>query len=416
MDTKKNQYDVIVIGGGPAGMMAAGRAAECGASVLLLEKNLSLGKKLLITGGGRCNMTNASVDFFGRFKEDKKFLFSPFSRFGVEETLRFFRERGIATKTEAEGRVFPFDNKAETVWAALGRYMEEGKVRIRFGIVAKGFERKEGSIIGIRVSGNEVLTARSYILATGGTSHPETGSTGDGFQFLKQMNHTVRQSEPSLVPIKIRDTWVRDLSGLSFDDAKLSVFQNGKKHFTRKGKILFTHFGLSGPAVLNMSRDVKELAKYGEVEIAFDFAPGVDAGALDKKIQQTFLEHQKKILKNALGDFLRPSVALVILRLSGIDPEKLVNTVSREERLAIGRLMHRLPMTVSGFLGVDKAIVTSGGVKLSEIDCKTMQSRLYSNLYIIGDMLDIDRPSGGYSLQLCWTTGYVAGEEAAKKE
>lgn len=403
------------MGGGPAGMMAAGRAAECGASVLLLEKNLSLGQKLLITGGGRCNMTNVGVDFFDKFKKDKKFLFSPFSRFGVEETLRFFHERGVATETEAEGRVFPADNKAQSVWAALGRYMQEGRVRIRFGVAAKGFEQEEGKIIGVRVSGEEILAAHAYIVATGGTSHPETGSTGDGFQFLKEIGHTVRQAEPSLVPIKIRERWVRDLSGLSFDDAKLTIYQNGKKHFTRKGKILFTHFGLSGPAILNMSRDVKELAKYGKVEIALDCMPGMDAGVLDKKMQQTFSEHQKKRLKNVLGELLSPSLSLVILHLAGIDPEKSVSTVHREERLALGRLMRRLPMTVSGFLGADRAIVTSGGVALSEVDCKTMRSRLYPNLSIIGDMLDIDRPSGGYSLQLCWTTGYVAGEEAAKK-
>jgi predicted Rossmann fold flavoprotein len=413
MNTSDIIYDVIVIGGGPAGMMAAGRAAERGARVLVLEKNESLGQKLLITGGGRCNLTNVSPDFLEKFKRDKKFLFSPFARYGVDETLRFFNERKVATKVEDGGRVFPESNRSQSVWDALERYMNEGSVQIRFGVFVKGFETEGSTVIGLRIGNDEVLHAAAYILATGGLSHPETGSTGDGFHFLKDMGHTVRNPEPSLVPIKVRERWVHALSGATLDDATLVAYQDGAKRFVRRGRMLFTHFGLSGPLVLNMSREVKELMKQGSVELVLDLAPGTDQGTLDAKIQAVFADYQNKLIKNALSGIIPSMLTGTVLGFAGVDQEKPVRTISREERLAIGRAIRHLPMMVSGFLGAEKAIITSGGVSLKEVNMKTMCSRKYSNLYLIGDILDIDRPSGGYSLQLCWTTGYIAGEAAA---
>lgn len=397
-------------------MMAAGRAAECGARVLLLEKNENLGTKLLITGGGRCNLTNVSPDFIDKFKRDKKFLFSPFARYGVEETLRFFNERNVSTKIEEGGRVFPESDQAQSVWGALARYMDEGKVKTRFNVFVKGFEMEDGKITGLRIGNGEVLHASSYILATGGLSHPETGSTGDGFRFLKDMGHTVRDPEPSLVPIKVRERWAHALSGVTLDDATLAAYQGGKKCFVRKGRMLFTHFGLSGPMVLNMSREVKELMKYAPVELVLDLVPGMDQGMIDQRLQEVFAEYQNKLVKNVLSAVIPAAFAEAVLALSGIDPEKPVRSVTREERLALGQTVRHMPMTVSGFLGADKAIVTSGGVSLREVDMKTMRSWQYANLYLVGDILDIDRPSGGYSLQLCWTTGYVAGESAAGME
>jgi len=409
------EYDVIVIGGGSAGMMAAGRAAECGARVLLLEKNEELGKKLLITGGGRCNLTNVGPDFLEKFGKDKKFLFSPFSRFGVEDTLRFFNERKVPIKVEALGRVFPESDQAQSVWAALSRYMDEGRVEVRRNVFVKGFEAQSGCIIGLRIGGNdEVLRASSYVLATGGLSHPETGSTGDGFRFLKELGHTVRDPEPSLVPIRVRERWVHALSGTALEDAALSVYQDGKKIFIRRGKMLFTHFGLSGPMVLNMSREAKELMKRQQVELMLDLLPGTDQGAIDKRIQAIFLEHQNKRVKNILSGIIPAVFSEAVLALAGVDSGKPAHSVSREERLSIGRVIRRMPMTISGFLGPEKAIITSGGLVPYEVDFRSMCSKKYRNLYVVGDILDIDRPSGGFSLQLCWSTGFVAGESAAQ--
>lgn len=417
------QYDVIIIGGGPAGMMAAGRSAQCGARVLLLEKNDSLGQKLLITGGGRSNITNAEFDiniFLGKFKSTAKFLFSPFSRFGVEDTFDFFHQRNMPTKVEAEKRVFPVTDKAASVFAVLTQYMKEGNVTVLSGTSVTGLSIANGKLDGVLLKNGERLQARSYILATGGKSHPETGSTGDGFQWLKGIGHTIIESQAVLVPIAIREKWVHALSGVSLTDAKLSFFQNDatgkrKKIFpSKRGKILFTHFGLSGPLVLNMSRSISEFLPNGAVILSLDLLPEMDLGMIDKSLQEIFERNKNKKIKNILSELILASFTAALLELSKIDGEKAVNIISREERSLLGRVAKDMSMSVTGLLGAEKAIVTSGGVTLSEVDFKTMRSRLYPNLYFVGDILNIDRPSGGYSLQLCWTTGYVAGEEAAK--
>lgn len=417
------KYDVIVIGGGPAGMMAAGRAGACGARVLLLEKNDSLGKKLLITGGGRCNVTNAEFDeqlLLGKFKDTAKYLFSPFSQFGVQATLDFFHGRNMPTKTEAEKRVFPASNTAQSVWDVLVGYMKENAVTVQSSAPVAGFDVSDGRIIGVSLKSGEQREARTYIVATGGKSHPETGSTGDGFRWLKKIGHTVTESQAVLVPVVIEESWVHTLSGVSVADAKLAILQKNtagtweKADKAKRGKVLFTHFGLSGPLVLNMSKDIRERLQYGEVMLSLDLLPQTDLGSLDKQIQKVFEENKNKKIKNVLGLVVTPAFVSPLITRASIDPEKSVHSVSREERLFLGRTIKDMRMTVSGFLGEEKAIVTSGGVALSEVDCKTMQSRLYPNLYLVGDVLDIDRPSGGYSLQLCWTTGSVAGTHASQ--
>lgn len=416
------QYDVAVIGGGPAGMMAAGRAAECGARVVLLEKNASLGAKLLITGGGRSNVTNAEFDrniFLGKFKDAAKFLFSPFAAFGVQDALDFFHTHGMPTKIEAEKRVFPASDSAQSVWDALVGYMREGEVTVLSGMEVTGLERADGKISGIRLKNGDLVNARAYILATGGKSRPETGSTGDGFLWLREIGHTIIEPRPALVPFRVRELWVHALSGVSFPDVKLTVFQNGTQQENRRafpprrGKILFTHFGLSGPLVLNMSQDIGEFLQYGEVTVSLDLIPHKNIGELDAHVQALFVPNKNRRIKNSLEGFVPPLLVPALLSLAGIDPEKPVHSVSREERLALARSLKDLRMTVTGLLGEDKAIVTSGGVALEEVDFKNMRSRLYPNLYLVGDILDIDRPSGGYSLQLCWTTGSVAGIAAA---
>jgi len=410
-------YDVIVLGGGPAGMIAAGRAAELGARVLLLEKNASLGKKLLISGGGRSNITNNEPDvrkFLGKFKEKGKFLFSTFTQFGVTETLAFFHAHGMPTKLEAEGRVFPKTERSASVLEALQSYMKKGGVTIRCNAEVSGFNMANGKIVGVRLTHGELLSARAYILSTGGTSRPETGSTGDGFHWLQKIGHTVNTSDPALVPIKTKEAWAHELAGLSFKEARISTFQNNILQESRVGKILFTHIGLSGPLILNMSKDIGELLKYGTVTLTIDLFPKQDNGTLDRSIQTTFQTLQNKKLKNILAEIVPATLARVLPTFLKLDGEKEVNKVSRTERLVLVKFLKAIPLTPVGVLGLDKAVVVSGGVDLTQVDFRTMCSTKHDNLYLVGDILDIDRPSGGYSLQLCWTTGWVAGSHAGK--
>jgi predicted Rossmann fold flavoprotein len=412
LSTYDTLWDVLVVGGGPAGMMAAGRAAERGAKVILLEKNSGLGKKLLITGGGRCNVTNAELDtrkLLSKFKESDKYLFSAFSQWSVKETLDFFHTKGMETKEEAEQRVFPLSNKSQSVWNVLVEYIEQHNVTVLSNSAVTELLIEDGSIKGVRLKGKKEIRAHSVILATGGISHPETGSTGDGFKWLEAIGHKVIEPNRALVPIATKDQWVKRVAGLSLPKAKITILQNGVKQEVTSGKVLFTHVGLSGPAILNLSGSVGELLKYGGVIISLDSLPDTDQASLDKKLQEIFKEQDKRKFKNCLSSLVPSSLAPVIVELSQIDPDKQCNSVTREERRALGHLLKHLDLSVLELLGEDKAITTSGGVSLDQIDFKSMRSRLYDNLYIVGDVLNIDRPSGGYSLQLCWTTGFVAG-------
>ncbi len=409
-------YDVVVIGGGPAGMMAAGRAAERGRSVLLLEKNQGLGKKLLITGGGRCNVTNNKTEIrtmLSKYKENDQFLFSAFTQFSVRDTLDFFNSRGMATKEENEGRIFPVSDSAGSVWNVLVNYMKEGGVKIEIGIEVVGLSvNPETKYITILTRDKKKIIAKSCILATGGASRPETGSTGEGFAWLKKLGHTIIENDFALVPIALSDEWVKKLGGVTLKDIKLTTFQNGQKQASVKGKVLFTHFGISGPTVLNMSKEVGELLKYGEVAIEIDLFPQMDLGALRKQLQELLVHQSNKKLKNVLSGLIPSALVSSLLAIAGISGETVNHSVSTEARKKLVALMKAIPLHVSHLLGADKAVVSSGGVALHEVNFKTMESRIVPNLYLIGDVLNIDRPSGGYSLQLCWTTGFVAGSSS----
>ncbi|OGY57205.1 MAG: hypothetical protein A3D47_02665, partial [Candidatus Colwellbacteria bacterium RIFCSPHIGHO2_02_FULL_43_15] len=426
---KRALWDVVIVGGGPAGMMAAGRAAERGRSVLLLEKNPNLGKKLLITGGGRCNVTNNKPivrTMLTKYKESDKFLFSAFTQFGVTETLNFFNSRGMKTKEEAEGRVFPVSDKAQSVWDVLHRYMKKGNVTVRTKAEVKGITFDESlKQITVTLADKSLIRARHCIIATGGTSRPETGSTGDGFMWLKKLGHTIVENDVALVPIALKDLWTKKIAGVTLTDIKLTTFADGIKQKAYRGKLLFTHVGISGPTVLNMSRDVGKLLQESEgseyeeeaskiahgkeVTIMIDLFPALDNGALKENLQALLVGQSNKKIKNVLSKFVAPALVDSVLTIAHIDGETPTHSVRSEERKLLVSLLKAIPLSVSGLLGKDKAVVSSGGVALTEVNFKTMQSSVLPQLYLVGDVLNIDRPSGGYSLQLCWTSGYVAG-------
>lgn len=406
-------WDVVVIGGGPAGMMAAGRAAERGRSVVLLEKNPSLGKKLLITGGGRCNLTNNKPNtraMLSHYKGSDQFLFSAFSQFDVQDTIAFFDRRGMATKEEAEGRVFPVSDKAQSVLDVLICYMKEGGVQVQTNAEVAGISvDAKTKNIHVRLSDKTEVVARVCVIATGGVSHPETGSTGEGFGWMKKLGHAVIDNTYALVPVALKDAWVKKLGGVTLTDIKLTVFQDGKKQGMKKGKLLFTHFGISGPTVLNMSTMIGGLLEHGDVVIMLDLFPKLEHDALKKRLQALLIGESNKKIKNTVDALVPSALVLPLLALVGIDGETANHSVKKEERAKLLLLLKAVPLHVKGLLGADKAIVSSGGVDLKEVDFKTMRSRVVPNIYIVGDALNIDRPSGGYSLQICWTTGFVAG-------
>lgn len=397
-------------------MMAAGRAAECGARVVLLEKNSILGKKLLITGGGRCNILNAEFDVHrlaACYGPKGKSLLSVLSKLGAEATMDFFSSRGLPLKVEEEKRVFPVSEHAADVRALLQAYMKKGNVVIENDLPVVHIE-SDGKMITKIVHDSGTLEAENYILATGGKSRPETGSTGDGFRWLNELQHTVIPPDPALVPIVVRDPWIKNVEGISLQGVRLSVLQGESKHDARIGKLLFTYEGLSGPLVLNMSKKVGDLLRKGPVTVSMDLFPSLDHGALDRKVLSVFEEAKNKMIRNTIGTLLQPRLGREILQNAGIDSSKPLHQLTREERLSFVHRLKDVRLSVAGLLGPEKAIVTGGGVSLREVDFSSMQSKLYRNLYFCGDILDFDRPSGGFSLQICWSTGFVAGESAAR--
>ena len=410
----KKEYDLIVIGGGPAGMMAAGTAAKNGKRVLILEKNAVLGKKLSITGGGRCNITNATFDsheFLKKFGPAGKFLHSPLSQFGVQDTFDFFTERNLPLVVEARKRAFPTTQKATDVTRVMTEYINHPNVTVLLKNAVRRINVTEDKSHIISVTAQKATyTADNYLIASGGASHPETGSTGDGFRWLDDIGHTTSEPTPKIVPLRIKDRWVRNLSGVSLSFMKITFYVSGKKAFSEKGKVLFTHFGISGPLILNLAHKVSDLLHEGEVTATIDCYPDTDLGSLEKNILKTFDAYKNKSFKNVIKDIVPVGLADVILDFKEIpDGEEKVHSISRDARKNISRLLKALPLTVDRLMGLDRAVISDGGVPLEEVDTRTMKSRRIDNLYLTGDILNINRPSGGYGLQLCWTTGYVAG-------
>jgi len=418
------KYDVAIIGGGPAGMISAGRAGELGASVVLIEKNKNLGRKLLIAGKGRCNITNKENnprEFISEFGKNGKFLFSAFSRFGVEETINFFEKINLKTKIERGGRVFPVSDKSQDVLEALIGYLKKSNVKIKLNSEVKKIIKNPSTTLGasnkiekIILANNEEITASKFIISTGGKSYPKTGSTGDGYEWVKKLGHTVTSLSPSLVPIIVKEKIVEELEGLSLKNVEISVYKENKKIDSRFGEAIFTADGMSGPIIIDMSKKIgKELPQ--NIKIKIDFKPALDFLKLDRRVQEDFRKDSKKMFKNSLNDLLPQKLIPVIVKLSKINPDKKSSSITREERKKLLHLLKEFTLEVKSLAIHEKAIITSGGIKLSEIDQKTMKSKLIDNLYFAGEILDIDGPTGGYNLQICWTTGYIAGESAAFK-
>jgi len=423
MPNKQEHFDVAIIGGGPAGIIAALKAAESGAKVILLEKNEKPGRKLVITGKGRCNITNAEVSLrklVENYGENGKFLFHAFSVFGPKKVVDFFEKLGLKTKTERGNRVFPVSDEAEDVVDVLVGCLKKNKVTVSYNsevIAVDCQNRRIKKIIVKNIGKKNEIEANNYIFCTGGKSYPSTGSTGDGFIWAKELGHRIKKLSPALVPIKIKENWVKDLQGLSLKNVEISIITGNKKQFSEFGECLFTHFGLSGPIILDISKRVGELlTSEKEVKMSLDLKPALEPVKLDERVQRDFRKFQNRSFKNSLYELLPRKLISVIIKLSGINPEKEVNNITKEERRNLVKLLKALEMTVMGLLGFDSAIITSGGISLKEIDDKTMRSKIIDNLFFAGEIIDVDGPTGGYNLQVCWSTGYLAGENAALKK
>jgi predicted Rossmann fold flavoprotein len=409
------RYDVIVVGGGASGMMAAGQAAARGKRVLLLEKNAKLGEKLRISGGGRCNITNAEEDpkaLLAKYGDAEQFLYSPYSQFGVADTFEFFKSRGLPLVVQGNKRAFPNTEKAADVIKVLDTYLKEGHVEVRTKSPVTQIRARGGKILSV-CAGRAEYEADAYMFATGGVSHPETGSTGDGFEWLRTLGHTVVPPSPNIVPLKVREKWVKAAAGHSIPDMKITFRQGSGKKVSRAGALLFTHFGISGPVVLNAAGAVGDMLHEGEVTATIDIYPKIDIGILDTHIRDIFDANKNKMLKNVFKEIAPAGLTDTLLSLvPEINPDTKVHSITREERRRLVDLLKSLTLTVTGLMGFDRAVVADGGVPPEEVDMKTMRSKRVPNLFITGDLLHITRPSGGYSLQLCWTTGYVAGKTA----
>lgn len=416
--TKDEHFDTAVIGGGAAGIIAAIAASQNGARVVILEKNGTLGKKLLMTGNGRCNITQANYntrDFIERLGKKGKFLFASLSSFGPGETKSFFENSGLKTKTEHDGRVFPTSDKAQDVLNVLAKTLKKNRVKIAFNQNVRGIKIK-GTKVEYAELLNKKIYADNFILSTGGKAHPVTGSTGDGYSWLTHIGHRINPLAPALVPVKIKESWVKNLQGLSFKNIGINLIQNNRKVSGGSGKMLFTHFGLSGPVVINASKLIGEYLKRGEVFLEIDLFPATNISDLEKKLKTDFESYKQRNLKNYLAEMFPQKLALTVMEMIGIEKVRKIHSITKLERTCLARLMKGIRMTVEALLDFDHAVITSGGVNLKEVDPKTMRSKIVNNLFLAGEILDLDGPTGGYNLQIAWTTGHAAGIYANGKK
>lgn len=399
--------DVIIIGGGAAGCMAAVHAARYGKSVTIFERNDRLGRKLRITGKGRCNVTNNSPtdEHLKNIPVNPRFMYSAFSMFGAEETMSFFEELGVPLKTERGNRVFPVSDNAEDIVQAFSRELKSLGVKVIHKRVTS-LIIADGECLGVRV-GEEEYRSGSVLIACGGKSYPNTGSTGDGYTLAESAGHTVTELKPSLVPLVSPDRYCAEMMGLSLRNVTLSLYDGDKKIYSELGEMLFTHFGVSGPLVLSASSHIRNMER-DRYRLAIDLKPALTPEQLDARIHRDFAENLNRDFINGIRKLLPAKLIPVIVRLSGIAPEQKVNGITREQRLAFGELIKAFPVRISGFRPIDEAIVTSGGVSVREIDPRTMESKLCSRLFFAGEVIDVDAYTGGFNLQIAFSTAYAA--------
>lgn len=406
---------ILIIGAGPAGMMAAIAAADRGAQVILLEKNEKLGKKLYITGKGRCNITNScpTQDFFDNVVSNPKFLYSAIYTFDQSAVCSFLEGEGLRLKEERGQRIFPESDKSSDVIKTLERALKKRNVQIRLNTCADRVATDENGFSRVITSKGESIKADALIIATGGLSYKSTGSTGDGYKFAVKMGHKIKDTEPSLVPLRAKEDYIKDLEGLSLRNVSLSM-----DRFSGFGEMLFTADGISGPLVLTASSELcrKIAATQNGISAAIDLKPALTAEQLDQRILRDFSEKKNKAFKNSLNKLLPSKMIPVIVNLSQIDPDKKVNEVTREERKRLTELIKAFPLTIIGNKGFEQAVITQGGVNVREVDASTMESKIVRNVYFAGEVLDVDAYTGGFNLQIAWSTGYLAGMSACERE
>jgi predicted Rossmann fold flavoprotein len=399
---------VIIIGGGPAGMMAA-ITASSKHDVVLIEKNEKLGRKLFITGKGRCNITNAKDigDFFEHIPCNPHFLYSSLYSFTNEDTMSFFKELGVDLKVERGDRVFPQSDKSSDIIKAFNMELKNKNVKVLLNSKVKKLTRNNQKIVGVELANGDNVYGDYFILCTGGLSYPQTGSSGEGLTYTRLLGHNIIKTKPSLVPIEVNEEWIKDLQGLSLKNVELRIIDSKNKSIYKEfGEMIFTHYGISGPIVLSGSSFVKEGEK---LKALINLKPALTEIELDKRIQSDFLKYANKDFKNSLNDLLPSKLINTIIQLSNINEDKKVNSITKEERKVLVNLLQNLPLSIKGLRPIEEAIITSGGVDTLEIDASTMKSKIIDNLSFAGEMIDVDAYTGGYNLQIALSTGYLAG-------
>jgi len=408
-------YDLIVVGGGPAGIFAAGFAAQHGNRVLLLEKNRRCGAKLLITGKGRCNVTNSEAEprlFVEAFGPRGKAFLTALYAFGVDQVVDFFQQRGLELKTERGGRVFPAAGNAASVQKVLDRFLQESGVELITDCKVDGVVVDENKILSLQTSMGDFPAAK-FLFATGGLSYRETGCTGDGYRWARETGHEIVRPQPALVPVRLDVDWTSQVSHFNLKNVRITAVQNGRPIAEQFGEAFFTRAGIGGPIILDMSIAIRDALTRGRVTLSLDLKPAIDEQTFDRRLQRELTAKQNRNFANILNGLLPKALIPIFLKLSTIDPEKKCHSVTREERHKLLGLFKQLELPVSGVGDFKRAIITTGGVSLRDIDMRTMRSKIIENLYFAGEMIDLDGPTGGFNLQVCWSTGYLAGISAA---